>query len=496
MKKLNGICLIVIALFCVPSLFAANRYALVIGNNDYRSIPKLTNPVNDADAVAANLRELGYEVVLKTNLDIAAMDHEIDSFFTKLKGSEESEGFFWFAGHGLSVEEKQHLLGIDVDPGSNRTISRGAYTVDELVEKFRQIKNKSNLIVIDACRNVALPGNRALGSRGLSVISDVGIRGNKIIYSTMAGKTASDGQAGAKNSPFAQAFLTNMKAEKSFENVFISIARETQRLTGGEQEPYALGYFSVEDYSINPKFSAAARQQVALNSNFSQDALQAGITIATGNLIIRTLTAGQFTISGRGLDFSQELPEMSDLSIEKINAGTYTVKMRYENGQTEEKTIFVGRDQDVAVDFSYTPVPAREIVRPSPLPSQSGSSFSTSQKVGAGFLNLLAGAGSFSMKDGWGGAMIIGGYALAAGLIIWDVAGFSYEDDMAGVPGAIGLGVAGLTAGGGFIRPFVYAGKTGSGAGKKITAYGDAKVSFKPGPGGIEALKFTYTYSY
>jgi hypothetical protein len=496
MKKLVGMGVIFFALFCAYNLFADERYALVIGNNDYRSIPKLTNPVNDAVAVAADLKELGYEVVLKTNLDIAAMDTEIDGFFTKLKGSEESEGFFWFAGHGLSVEEKQHLLGIDVDPGSNRTISRGAYTVDELVEKFRQIKNKSNLIVIDACRNVALPGNRALGSRGLSVISDVGIRGNKIIYSTMAGKTASDGQAGTKNSPFAQAFLSNMKAEKSFENVFISIARETQRLTGGEQEPYALGYFSVEDYSINPKFSASARQQVALNANFSQDALQAGITIATGNLIIRTLTAGQFTISGRGLDFNQEMPEMSDLSIEKINAGTYTVKMQYQDGKTEEKTVLVGRDQDLMVDFSYSPAPAENVVRPTPLPSRPASSFSTGRKVGAGFLNLLLGTGSFTMRDGWGGALIAGGYALAAGLIIWDITGFAYEDDMAGVPGAIGIGVAGLTAAGGFIRPFVYARNVDSKAGKKVTTYSDAKLSFKPGPGGIEAMRFTYTYSY
>jgi hypothetical protein len=495
MKKLTGVYAVFFVLFWTHNLFGAERYALVIGNDDYRNIPKLTNPVNDADAVAANLKDLGYEVVLKTNLDIAAMDIEIDRFFTKLRGSEESEGFFWFAGHGLSVEEKQHLLGIDVDPGSNRTIARGAYTVDDLVEKFRQIKNKSNLIVIDACRNVALPGNRAIGSRGLSVISDVGIRGNKIIYSTMAGKTASDGQTGAKNSPFAQAFLLNMKAEKSFENVFISIARDTQRLTGGDQEPYALGYFSVEDYSINPGFSAAARQQVALNANFSQDALQAGITIATGNLTIRTLTPGQFTISGRGLDFNQELPEMADMSIEKINSGTYTVKMLYTDGQTEEKTVVVGRDQDLTVDFSYVPGTARQAPRPSPLPSRRVSSFSVPRRVGAGFLNLLLGAGSFSMRDGLGGALIAGGYALAAGLIIWDVAGFTYEDDMAGVPGTLGLGVAGLTAAGGFIRPLLYARNTGAGAGR-ITTYSDAKVSFKPGSKGIEALRFTFSYSY
>jgi hypothetical protein len=287
-----------------------------------------------------------------------------------------------------------------------------------------------------------------------------------------------------------------MKAEKSFENVFISIARDTQRLTGGEQEPYALGYFSIEDYSIHPDFSTAARQQVALNANFSQEALQAGITIATGNLTIRTLSAGEFSISGRDLDFTQELPEMADMNIEKINSGTYTVKMLYPDGEIEKKTIVVGRDQKLAVDFSYTPLPAGQRPRPGTLPSRADSSFSTPRRVGAGFLNLLMGAGSFSMRDYLGGALIAGGYALAAGLIIWEVTGFSYEDDMAGIPGTLGLGVAGLTAGGGFVRPLLYARNTGSGTGQRPAPYGGANLSLQPGPRGLEAMRFTYTYSY
>jgi hypothetical protein len=100
------------------------------------------------------------------------------------------------------------------------------------------------------------------------------------------------------------------------------------------------------------------------------------------------------------------------------------------------------------------------------------------------------------MGDGGGGALIIGGYAIAAGLMAWDIMGFSYEDDMAGIPGAIGIGVAGLTAAGGFIRPLVYARNTGSGAGRPVTSYSGARVSFKPGPRGLEGLRFIYTYSY
>jgi TolB-like protein len=73
-----------------------------------------------------------------------------------------------------------------------------------------------------------------------------------------------------------------------------------------------------------------------------------------------------------------------------------------------------------------------------------------------GALNLAAGLGSFVQGDRGGGLTCLLGYATAAGLIVWDVLAFSYKDDLAGVPGAIGFGVAGVTAVYGFIRPFVY----------------------------------------
>ena len=244
---------VLLMVMAVSGLAAQTRYALVIGNNAYRGLPPLNNPVNDAADVAAALRELGYNVDLKTNLAVAAMDDAIDGFFARLRTSEATEGFFWFAGHGLSLNGRQRLLAVDADISTDRRIERGSCEVDGLIERFRGIRNRSNLIVIDACRNVPVPGSRTALSRGLSVVSagEIGVRGNKLIYSTMQGKTAADGGAGKRNSPFAEAFLASIKKPDTFENIFITIADDTLRLTGGEQEPYALGYFSVPNYALN-----------------------------------------------------------------------------------------------------------------------------------------------------------------------------------------------------------------------------------------------------
>jgi uncharacterized caspase-like protein len=49
------------------------RLALVIGNSAYQTAP-LKNPLNDAEDMAATLRNLGFEVVLKKNADQRTME--------------------------------------------------------------------------------------------------------------------------------------------------------------------------------------------------------------------------------------------------------------------------------------------------------------------------------------------------------------------------------------------------------------------------------------
>jgi hypothetical protein len=90
--------------------------------------------------------------------------------------------------------------------------------------------------------------------------------------------------------------------------------------------------------------------------------------------------------------------------------------------------------------------------------------FSTGQRITAMLLNPLAGIGSFTMGDWLGGSIVLAGYGLAAGLLVWDVVGFTYDDKFAGVPGGIGFGVAGGAAVFGLIRPWFFHRPGASGA--------------------------------
>jgi hypothetical protein len=122
-------------------------------------------------------------------------------------------------------------------------------------------------------------------------------------------------------------------------------------------------------------------------------------------------------------------------------------------------------------------------------------------------MNLALGLGSFTMGDCGGGATILGGYAVVAGLIVYETQGLAYDDSAAGIPGTIGLGVAGLTVAYGFIRPFIF-----KRSGKAAAVMDRTKIDVAPTPrsavpsvgglpsvGGVpsvDGLRMSYTFSF
>jgi hypothetical protein len=394
-------------LFVSGTLCAQNRYALVIGNNNYRNeVTPLNNPVNDAEDIAQAAGELGYKVTLLKNVNLTDMIKAVDQFTASLSQNEDSEGFFWFAGHGLSVKEQHYLLPVDVNPENDNMISRTSYSVDELMGEIEKARNKTNLIVIDACRNKLLPGNsnrsRSVGSRGLAVLSldDARIKGNKIVYSTAAGKTAADGAADSRNSPFAEAFLHNIKSPQTFDDAFIDISQETMRLTKGEQEPYSMGTFAVKSYSLN----LAGRQQVSAaqvsaTAQAAQQSLQAGaVSVAQGSLNISTTEAGQLTIIINGIPYDfGTLPGYASMPVANVNAGEHQAIMRYSDGHMEQLAVSVARNQTSDVDFQYK-------IRPAPVPGAPAHAAAAYDDADTWknkwlYLGFLGGYGSYSWEE-------------------------------------------------------------------------------------------------
>ena len=94
----------------VEGMRGERRVALVIGNAAYASSP-LKNPVNDARAMAATLRALGFEVLARENLGEKDLKRAIEEFGDRLRGG--GVGLFFYAGHGIQVAGRNYLVPVN-----------------------------------------------------------------------------------------------------------------------------------------------------------------------------------------------------------------------------------------------------------------------------------------------------------------------------------------------------------------------------------------------
>src|SRR5687768_3738009 len=98
----------------ISALFAQTkerRLALVVGNADYQSSAKLKNTVNDANLMATTLRDLGFDVIKKTNANKSEMEQAILEFSREL--DKYNVALFFYAGHGIQLDGTNYLLPVD-----------------------------------------------------------------------------------------------------------------------------------------------------------------------------------------------------------------------------------------------------------------------------------------------------------------------------------------------------------------------------------------------
>lgn len=83
------------------SVRAANRYAIVIGNADYASIPTLKNALADARVTAAFLKSQGYDVQYHENITKRGFESMLRRVLFDV--DKDTEVVVFFAGHGFQI---------------------------------------------------------------------------------------------------------------------------------------------------------------------------------------------------------------------------------------------------------------------------------------------------------------------------------------------------------------------------------------------------------
>jgi uncharacterized caspase-like protein len=217
------------------------RIALVIGNGAYRAAP-LKNPPGDANAVAAMLRGLGYDVTLRQNTGRRELIESLREF--SVRAPKASVRMLFYAGHGVQLKGRNYLVPVDADPKSEEDIPRQSADVGEFIDRLSAIRTGANIVVLDACRVnpfasgvIVGPDGRRLKFRGLTpgglATLDAPV-GTLVAFSTAPNGVALDG-AGGQHSVYARHLLAHLPTpglpiEQLFKRVRIGVAQDTGRV--------------------------------------------------------------------------------------------------------------------------------------------------------------------------------------------------------------------------------------------------------------------------
>jgi tetratricopeptide (TPR) repeat protein len=236
---------------------AGRRVALVIGNSAYKSVPRLTNPQNDAEAIAKSLRNIGFNAVTLTT--DASREKMIDSLRVFANEAESADwAMVYYAGHGIEVGGVNYLIPTDAKLEVDRDIGYEAIPLSQVLSATNTAK-KLKLVMLDACRDnpftprktaapeaIAASGStagapiasRSSTGRGLAEVKVQGA--TLVVFAAKDGQVALDGDG--SNSPFAVAVVQRIATPGVEINKMFRLVRDdVMEATAGRQEPYTYG---------------------------------------------------------------------------------------------------------------------------------------------------------------------------------------------------------------------------------------------------------------
>jgi formylglycine-generating enzyme required for sulfatase activity len=273
MKKGIGAIILVAAVFaCVAmSAGAATRTALIIGNGAYKSSP-LKNPVNDARDIAGVLKQLGFEVILKTNSDKRSMLNAITQFGKRLL--EAKVGLFFFAGHGMQVRGTNYMIPIGAYVTNETDVEIEGIDVRRILGRMESTSNDINIILLDACRDNPFKRSFRSSSNGLAKMDSP--KGTFMAYATSPGNVAADGRG--RNSPFTQHLLRNIsEPDLPIEKLLKKVRKGVLAETEDKQMPWQTSSLT-GDFYFNPQE----------NMKTVSDLSQSTINVTTAKLYVKT----------------------------------------------------------------------------------------------------------------------------------------------------------------------------------------------------------------
>ncbi|MEX0343414.1 MAG: caspase family protein [Rhizobiaceae bacterium] len=265
---------------------AANRVALVIGNNEYENLSSLNNPGSDAARLAKLLEGYGFDVMRCEDETLGCFDLDRGDLRDALEDFEDEAdeadvALFFYAGHGLQTAEGNVLAPVDMKISCDNWKAKREILLDDVLESMSGAREK--IVILDACRNDPFKAQQCLarGARPLSFGSFAvpdSVSRFLLITSTLNGQVARDGEPGT-HSPFAKALFHWMEQEPriKFDQLFGRVSKRVIEQTAEDnftQIPEILirggtpeTCLSLEGCGIDPEAEVLRREIAALTED-------------------------------------------------------------------------------------------------------------------------------------------------------------------------------------------------------------------------------------
>lgn len=219
--------------------------ALVIGNAAYpdAGLP-LAQPLNNARAVAAALKDKGFDVQLGENLTKQAMEQAFETFKSKVQPG--STALIFFSGFGIQASRQTYMVPVNAQIWSDGDVRRSGLSVEPLLSEIDAKGAGAKIVILDASRRNPFERRFRSVSGGLGAIHAPD--DTLVMYSAAPGKVVSDGDGGL--SPLMSELIGQIRdSGHSGEAVFNRTRRAVSRASQREHVPWVSSSL-VQDFSF------------------------------------------------------------------------------------------------------------------------------------------------------------------------------------------------------------------------------------------------------
>ena len=221
------------------------KYAILIGNQNYEHIPKLKNPLNDINAIKNVCLRENYQVFEFKDLKKVDFDKMLDSIERIIPKNKKVKIFIHYSGHGLQYGNENYFVPIDCGFVENASqLKRYCYpfslflsTFDEIIENNKDLHG---LISIDACRkNPFQFENKSYGLNTTANSNNIVYNYFDIIFSASSNETAEDGRG--KISPYVKGLISGIENCKNVPEIIREIRSKYAIEDVNNVKPFSLG---------------------------------------------------------------------------------------------------------------------------------------------------------------------------------------------------------------------------------------------------------------